>query len=1208
MNTMRSIHRTLLSVFWNCNISQTYLWLFLLVLRYNLPFALGSCPNGCACSEKSVVCSCTDEMWNEMTDRKSETVLRLSPFTGRLDFTNLLVIHSCDRLIVPNDTFVGVDIIDQLKILSIGQLEIESNAFRGLRTSLRQLVIQDSHIPLIPSHTFSGLAHLDHFWLKNVTIGRIAKMAFARLSYVRYFYFRDAAIQTVDAGAFAHMINITYFYMREKVLIKSMNDFAFVGSNIEELIFENAHVHASDLSLLGIQADRIHILNSKWNSRKVIAIRRIPSQFVAELLVQNSTLNRFVPALCYNYTTVRFEQCKIVHLQPAPTMIPQNITELSFSHCLVTHWHPHTLTSARNIGTIKWSYSSIENIHHHSIYASDLLRVQFKNVRITSLSSRAFERNEIQQVSLVESSFKLIGKLVFGSSNIQNFTIERVEVQILEAEALAAFNSSLFTITESRFGQFPTHLFHDSFIDDMSIRFCEFDSYPPRNAFHGLHANKLNVKSCRFNCSASACEENSLLLQSSIHSIAWTFEDNQCLVESNIRADRELSNICVQEMEITDTPGMACRRRLEIEECVCTDGTRDIVYSLSTNASILILGDCHRLKLMQSGSNISSIQILYLYRISSLEILSIDPSIMQLHILHSHVRFSQPYSFSNMNLHELHLVGTFVDSIAPLTFASSNIDFLYVNTSTLRSVAANSFFGSQIQTIEFWQANAISVGNMLENAREVRMESSFLHDVRGLENVTHLCLRNNSINCRCLIGSEAVSFISFRKLWAFTGPGFLMSIAYLDPGNIEGDLQSGAASRYELLWVLLVAHIFGLLLQRFSARVGVVCGYHMAEVLWVMVEIAIIASDMQEVIGTAIALYLLSNQAIPLWAGVLITIVDTFTFLFLDKYGVRKFELFFCFLISIMAGEIAKGSLMPWAFSYSRKEILSAVSVVGSVGFTSYKNSHSSSGYHASQSLSGEFRSDSKSTERFQHSSLVKSRKVERNWKPAIVEANKYFFIESAFALICSFFINLLVVSVFSVGFYGKTNLDIRQECFNNDNHMPSYYLNTFPNNTETADSDIYRGGVLLGCVFGSAALYIWAVGILAAGQSSTMTGTYAGQYTLEMVQLPFALLPVLTFAADKRLMKEFAMGSFQKVVFFFISVIVMGINYYFLYDYAIYCCRALGVDLIAPKSEGIGSWFPVLNTDRFDAPWQKELRNERAISNHQPEIDVYCL
>ncbi|KAI6215441.1 hypothetical protein M3Y94_00385500 [Aphelenchoides besseyi] len=753
---MSSTYWMSFSGFRNHNSHQTYLWLFLLVLQYNLPFALGSCPNGCACSEKSVVCSCTDDMWNGMTDGKSETVLRLSPFTGRLDFTNLLVIHSCDRLIVPNDTFVGVDIIDQLKILSIGQLEIESNAFRGLRTSPRQLVIQDSHIPLIASHTFSGLSHLDHFWLKNVTIGRIAKMAFARLSYVRYFYFRDAAIQTVDAGAFAHMINITYFYMREKVLIKSMNDFAFVGSNIEELVFENAHVHASDLSLLGIQADRIHILNSKWNARKVVAIRRIPSQFVAELLVQNSTLNRFVPALCYNYTAVRFEQCKIVHLQPAPTMIPQNITEISFSQCLVTHWHPHTLTSARNIGTIKWSYSSIENIHHHSIYASDLLRVQFKNVRITSLSSRAFERNEIQQVSLVESSFKLIGKLVFGSSNIQNLTIERVEVQILEEEALAAFNSSLFTITESRFGQFPTHLFHDSFVDDMSIRFCEFDSYPPRNAFHGLHANKLNVKSCRFNCSASACEENSLLLQSSIHSIAWTFEDNQCLVESNIRPDRELSKICVQEMEITDTPGMACRRRLEIEECVCTDGTRDIVYSLSTNASILILGDCHRLKLMQSSSNVSSIQILYLYRISSLEILSIDPSIMQLHILHSHVRFSQPYSLSNMNIHELHLVGTFVDSIAPLTFASSNIDFLYVNTSTLRSVAANSFSGSQIQTIEFWQANAISVGNMLENAREVRMESSFLHDVRGLENVTHLCLRNNSINCRCLIGSEIV--------------------------------------------------------------------------------------------------------------------------------------------------------------------------------------------------------------------------------------------------------------------------------------------------------------------------------------------------------------------------------------------------------------------------------------------------------------------
>nr|XP_038027509.1 natural resistance-associated macrophage protein 2 [Anas platyrhynchos] len=117
---------------------------------------------------------------------------------------------------------------------------------------------------------------------------------------------------------------------------------------------------------------------------------------------------------------------------------------------------------------------------------------------------------------------------------------------------------------------------------------------------------------------------------------------------------------------------------------------------------------------------------------------------------------------------------------------------------------------------------------------------------------------------------ETHSCFSFRKLWAFTGPGFLMSIAYLDPGNIESDLQSGAVAGFKLLWVLLMATVMGLLLQRLAARLGVVTGLHLAEVchrqyqkvpriiLWLMVELAIIGSDMQEVIGSAIAINLLS--------------------------------------------------------------------------------------------------------------------------------------------------------------------------------------------------------------------------------------------------------------------------------------------------------------------------------------------------------------
>ena len=187
------------------------------------------------------------------------------------------------------------------------------------------------------------------------------------------------------------------------------------------------------------------------------------------------------------------------------------------------------------------------------------------------------------------------------------------------------------------------------------------------------------------------------------------------------------------------------------------------------------------------------------------------------------------------------------------------------------------------------------------------------------------------------VEGEGFKSFSFRKLWAFTGPGFLMSIAYLDPGNVESDLQSGTVAQYRLLWVLMWATVLGLMMQRLAARLGTVTGLHLAEIcyrqyptlpriaLWLCTEVAIIGSDMQEVIGTAIALYLLSNRTIPLWGGVLITIVDTFTFLGLDKYGLRKLEFFFAFLITVMAlsfgyeyvvaapdqGQVITGLLLP---------------------------------------------------------------------------------------------------------------------------------------------------------------------------------------------------------------------------------------------------------------------------------------------------------
>ena len=151
---------------------------------------------------------------------------------------------------------------------------------------------------------------------------------------------------------------------------------------------------------------------------------------------------------------------------------------------------------------------------------------------------------------------------------------------------------------------------------------------------------------------------------------------------------------------------------------------------------------------------------------------------------------------------------------------------------------------------------------------------------------------------------------TFKRLWAFTGPGFLMSIAYLDPGNLESDLQAGAFTGYQLLWVLCSSTLLGLFMQWLALRLGVATGQHLAQlcrqeyspavrtILFLMIELAIIGSDIQEVIGSAIAMHILFG--LPLWAGVLITAADTFTFLFLHAFGVRKLEAFFAALIACM--------------------------------------------------------------------------------------------------------------------------------------------------------------------------------------------------------------------------------------------------------------------------------------------------------------------
>ncbi|KAM6542867.1 hypothetical protein CsatB_007314 [Cannabis sativa] len=400
-----------------------------------------------------------------------------------------------------------------------------------------------------------------------------------------------------------------------------------------------------------------------------------------------------------------------------------------------------------------------------------------------------------------------------------------------------------------------------------------------------------------------------------------------------------------------------------------------------------------------------------------------------------------------------------------------------------------------------------------------------------------------------------------------------MSIAFLDPGNLEGDLQAGAIAGYSLLWLLMWATIMGLMIQLLSARVGVATGRHLAElcrdeypnwarlVLWFMAEVALIGADIQEVIGSAIAIQILSHGVLPLWAGVIITASDCFIFLFLENYGVRKLEAVFAVLIATM------GLSFAWMFADAKpsgkqliigllvprlgsKTIRQAVGVVGCVIMP-----HNV----------------------FLHSALVQSRNVDPHKKSKVQEALNYYSIESSVALFISFMINLFVTSVFAKGFYGTKQADSIGLV------NAGQYL-----------QDKYGGGLL-------PILYIWGIGLLAAGQSSTITGTYAGQFimggflnlrlkkwmralitrsfaiiptivvavifntseasldvlnewlnVLQSIQIPFALIPLLTLVAKEQVMGVFKIGPVLERVAWTVAGLVIVINGYLLLDFFI--------------------------------------------------------
>lgn len=304
----------------------------------------------------------------------------------------------------------------------------------------------------------------------------------------------------------------------------------------------------------------------------------------------------------------------------------------------------------------------------------------------------------------------------------------------------------------------------------------------------------------------------------------------------------------------------------------------------------------------------------------------------------------------------------------------------------------------------------------------------------------------------------------WRRLFAFAGPAYLVSVGYMDPGNWATDIQGGSEFGYRLLWVLLMSNLMAVLLQTLSARLGLVTGRDLAQachddypqgvnyVLFVLCEIAIAACDLAEVLGTAIGLNLLFH--IPILWGVLITGADVLLLLMIQRFGIRKLEAFIlmlvltigvCFLIEIIlckpaVGEVAAG-FVPYVLG--GPDLYIAIGILGATVMP--------------HNL-------------YLHSALVQSRDVTRS-REAVAQACRYNLVDSAVAMNGAFLVNAAILIVAAATFHAN-NIQVNQ---------------------------IQDAHAMLDSVLGSwLAPYAFALALLCAGQSSTVTGTLAGQITME--------------------------------------------------------------------------------------------------------------
>jgi manganese transport protein len=418
----------------------------------------------------------------------------------------------------------------------------------------------------------------------------------------------------------------------------------------------------------------------------------------------------------------------------------------------------------------------------------------------------------------------------------------------------------------------------------------------------------------------------------------------------------------------------------------------------------------------------------------------------------------------------------------------------------------------------------------------------------------------------------------WRTLLAFIGPAYLVSVGYMDPGNWATDIAGGSQFGYQLIWVLLMSNLMALLLQTLAARLGIVKGWDLAQAsrqqyakwanisLYAFAEVAIAACDLAEIIGMAIGLSLLFD--LPLMYGVLITVLDTFLLMFLLNKGVRKLEAFILVLISIIgisfiiqmlivqpdASDIVKG-FIPQSLSGNALYI-----AIGIIGATVMPHNL------------------------YLHSALVQTRKFGKD-DVGIKRAIKFNFIDSTIALNLAFFVNSAILILAASAFYNN-----------------GYFL----------VADIQDAHKLLTGIFGNLAPSLFAIALIAAGQSSTITGTLAGQIVMEgylnlrispwlrrivtrviaiapaiftivyfgedkvgellilsqvilSIQLGFAVIPLIHFNSSKKVMGSFVINKYVKVLAWVAAIIIVSLN-----------IKLIGEELIKFFDTPIGGLFYV--------------------------------